>query len=163
MAFLWGNLHTLHRQQHLPIALNEAWTFFSDPRNLPLITPASLDFVITSEVPAKMYAGLLISYQVRPLWGIPVRWVTEITQAQEPYLFVDEQRFGPYRLWHHRHLFREVAQGVEVQDIVTYVLPYGPLGDLLNPLLVRPQLDWIFNYRQQVLSERFGGPPISVY
>jgi ligand-binding SRPBCC domain-containing protein len=163
MAFLWGKLQTLHRQQFLPISLSQAWAFFSDPRNLSLITPASLDFVITSNVPAKIYAGLLISYQVRPLWGIPLRWVTEITHAQEPHLFVDEQRFGPYRLWHHRHWFREVHQGVEMEDLVTYVVPYGPLGNLLDPLVVRPQLEWIFDYRQQVLREHFGGPAVTTY
>ncbi len=154
-------LYSLHRIQLLPISIERAWEFFSNPKNLPLIRPPSLGFKITSEVPEKMYPGMITTYTVTPLFGIPVSWVTEITQVLEPHLFVDEQRFGPYRFWHHKHLFREIKNGVETQDIVHYALPLGPLGRILNDLIVKHELEKIFNYRRQVLEEMFGAPAIN--
>lgn len=149
-------LYQLSRTQYLPISLEAAWQFFSSPNNLRLITPASLNFTITSDLPAKMYAGQLISYQVSPFLGIPVQWVTEITHVREPYYFVDEQRFGPYRMWHHQHIFTMTERGVEMQDLVHYVLPMGILGQLLHEVMIRKRLEEIFDFRYRILTERFG-------
>lgn len=140
----------------LPIGPAEAWEFFSDPRNLERITPPSLGIEITSDLPPRMHPGMIVAYKVRPLLGIPVRWVTEITHVREPHLFVDEQRFGPYRFWHHQHHFREVEEGVEVSDLVHYALPLGPLGRLLGGGTVRRQLGEIFAFRKAFLEETFG-------
>jgi ligand-binding SRPBCC domain-containing protein len=147
-------ISTLQRSQVLPISLSTAWQFFSDPRNLPVITPPDLGFQITSEVPEQMYAGMVVSYQVAALAGIKVSWVTEITHMREPVFFVDEQRFGPYRFWHHQHHFKAVAGGTEMTDLVSYQLPLLPLGLLAAPV-VRRRLDYIFNYRKQVLETIF--------
>ncbi len=140
----------------LPIGLAEAWEFFSDPRNLERITPPSLGIEITSDLPPRMHPGMIVTYRVRPLLGIPVQWVTEITHVREPNLFVDEQRFGPYRFWHHQHHFREVEGGVEAADLVHYSLPFGPVGRLLGGGTVRRQLGEIFAFRRRFLEERFG-------
>lgn len=148
-------LHRLERVQTLPISPATAWEFFSDPRNLTRITPPDLGFAITSPVPERTYPGLVITYTVTPYFGIPVRWVTEITHAREPDFFVDEQRFGPYRFWHHQHLFREVDGGVEMRDIVHYILPYGCAGSLAAPLVARRLAD-IFDFRRETLAARFG-------
>jgi ligand-binding SRPBCC domain-containing protein len=148
-------LHLLEATQKLPISLDEAWSFFSSAANLAKITPPSLGFEVTSELPERVYAGLLITYRVRPLLGVPVRWVTEITHVEEPHRFVDEQRFGPYRFWHHQHLFRAVPGGVEVRDLVHYALPRG--GGPARRWLVAPRLGRIFAYRRQVLETTFGG------
>ena len=118
----------LREVQRLPISVPEAWSFFSDPRNLPRITPPSLGLEVTSDLPGKMYPGMIVTYRVRPIPGVPVDWVTEITHVREPSLFVDEQRFGPYRFWHHEHHFREVEGGVEMVDLVLYALPLGGIG-----------------------------------
>ena len=104
----------LLEDQTLPIPLREAWDFFSDPGNLPRITPPWLGFEVTSEPPPRMYPGMVLTYRVRPLLGIPVSWMTEITQVSEPEYFIDEQRFGPYRLWHHEHRFEEAPGGYPV-------------------------------------------------
>lgn len=150
-------VHRLHRRQQLPISMEEAWRFFSDPRNLREITPAYMDFRITSgDLPPKMYPGLLVTYKVKPLLGIPITWVTEITHVREPFFFVDEQRFGPYRMWHHQHSFREIPGGIEMDDIVEYVLPFGPIGSLMHALFIRKQLNGIFDYRFRVLAEKYG-------
>lgn len=150
-------LHLLEREQRLPIPIGEAWAFFSDAANLARITPPDMGFEVTSKLPGRMYAGMIVTYRVRPLAGIPVTWVTEITHVDEPHLFVDEQRFGPYRFWHHQHHFREVEGGTEVSDIVTYALPPG--GGLLRPLLVAPRLAAIFDHRRRVLEATFGTLP----
>lgn len=109
----------------------------------------------------EMYPGLIIRYRIRPFLGIPIEWVTEITHVVEPRLFVDEQRFGPYRFWHHQHLFRETAGGVEMVDLVHYALPFGPLGRVVNHLLTVAQLEGIFAYRRGVLERTFGTIPPS--
>jgi ligand-binding SRPBCC domain-containing protein len=149
-------VHQLRVSQVVPLTVDQAWEFFSDPRNLAVITPPDMGFVIHSDVPARMYPGLMIEYTVRPVLGIPVRWVTEITHVREREYFVDEQRAGPYRLWHHEHHFREVPGGVEVSDIVSYALPFGPPGALVNRLVVSKRLAQIFDYRRAVLEDRFG-------
>jgi ligand-binding SRPBCC domain-containing protein len=147
-------LHVLEREQRLPIGIGEAWEFFSDAANLARITPPDMGFQVTSPPRGRMHAGTIITYVVRPLAGVPVTWVTEITHVDEPRMFVDEQRFGPYRFWHHQHHFREVEGGVEVRDVVHYALPPG--GGLLRRALVEPRLNQIFDHRRRVLEERFG-------
>lgn len=150
-----SQLHRLERTQVVPISLDEAWSFFSDPRNLARITPSELGFRITSELPERMYEGLFISYTIAPVLGIPMRWVTEITHIDERVMFVDEQRLGPYQIWHHEHWFREVPGGVEMRDVVHYSLPFGALGEVAHALFVGRQVRGIFDYRQQILDRRF--------
>ena len=147
-------IHTLKKSQIIPA---ECWNFFSNPRNLAKITPASLDFKVVSELPAAIYPGMMIEYRVRPLLGIPAKWLTEITCVEPMTRFVDEQRVGPYKLWHHEHTFERLDnKRVLARDLVTYVLPFAPFGDLAEPLIVRPQLNKIFDYRTKVVSELFG-------
>ena len=138
--------------QMLPIALSEAWAFFCDPRNLGAITPDWLCFYIRSEVPPCMYPGLIIEYRIKALTSLPMSWVTEITHVVSPTYFVDEQRFGPYRFWHHQHHFREVGGGVEVTDIVHYAMPYGVLGLAVHKLVVAKKLEQIFEFRRRKLA-----------
>ena len=128
--------------------MEECWRFFSNPRNLEKITPPSLHLRIQCQLPEEIYPGLLIEYRISPFPGIPVTWLTEIVQVATPHFFADEQRVGPYRLWHHEHFFRAMPEGgTEVRDLVTYVPPLGPLGAVLNRLLIRPQLERILDYR----------------
>lgn len=147
-------MYTLKRTQQLPIDVQTAWKFFSDPRNLPVITPPDLGFAITSDLPEQMYAGMLVSYKVAAAPGIKVRWITEITHVRENEFFVDEQRFGPYRFWHHQHHFKAVAGGVEMTDLVSYLLPFQPFAQLAAPF-VRRRLEHIFDFRQLTLETMF--------
>jgi ligand-binding SRPBCC domain-containing protein len=149
------SISKLHKKQFIPISIEEAWEFLSNPNNLKVITPPEMGFEVTSEIPSKMYAGMIITYKVRPMLGIPVSWVTEITHVDEPYYFVDEQRFGPYSFWHHSHFLKPVDGGVEMEDIVYYKLPFGILGRLVEPFLVKPRLEQIFNFRWIVLEKRY--------
>lgn len=149
-------MHRLTTVQILPISLEKAWDFFSNPQNLAAITPAHMNLIPTSPLPSETYPGLMITYKVKPLLGIPLLWVTEITHVRDRAFFVDEQRFGPYRIWHHQHHFRPVQGGVEMTDIVDYKLPLGPLGVLMEKLLVGKMLKGIFEYRRQRLVELFG-------
>lgn len=149
-------LYRIHTTQNLSVSLDEAWEFFSNPANLQSITPDSLRFKILTDLPEKMYEGLIVQYKVTAVAGIPMNWVTEIKHVQEGALFVDEQRFGPYKFWHHQHHFREIDGGIEINDIVHYSLPFGLLGRLAHILLVRRQLKEIFEYRKQILADKFG-------
>lgn len=149
------SVHKLHKFQFLPISVESAWEFLSNPKNLSVITPPDMGFTVTSENVPKMYAGLIITYIVRPILGIPVSWVTEITHVNEPYYFVDEQRFGPYAFWHHSHFIKPVEGGVEMEDIVYYKMPFGIFGKLFEPFLVRKRLEHIFEYRKEVLEKMF--------
>jgi ligand-binding SRPBCC domain-containing protein len=149
-------LHRFETEQLLSIDRDEAWRFFSDPANLAVITPPDMGFEITSPVPPSVYAGLIVTYRVRPLFGVAVQWATEITHVDEGRYFVDEQRLGPYRVWHHEHHFDEVEGGVRMRDIVHYSVPLGPLGDLVNRVVVRRRVEEIFAFRRGVLEQRFG-------
>lgn len=149
-------IYQLHTVQRLPISLQEAWKFFSDPANLKVITPSYMGFDITAGGDRSMFAGQIIQYIVTPVAGIKTKWVTEITHVKEPEYFVDEQRFGPYALWHHKHFFREIDRGVEMEDIIDYKLPLGVLGQAVHPLIVRPKLEEIFNFRRKKLEDLFG-------
>lgn len=149
-------IHVLHSSQIIHANIERAWDFFSDPRNLSQITPPELGFEVLSDLPERIHSGMMIEYRVRPLLGIPVRWLTEITHVEDGKRFVDEQRIGPYRIWHHEHHFKALDNGrVEITDCVTYVLPFGPLGNLAHPVLVKPQLAKIFAFREQAVNEIF--------
>ena len=115
-----------------------------------------MGFHILSNVDRPMFAGQIIQYIVTPVFGIKVKWVTEITHVQNLQYFVDEQRFGPYALWHHKHFIKEIEGGVEMEDIVDYKVPFGWIGQLVHPILVKPKLDEIFAYREKKLIELFG-------
>ena len=151
-----SGIYTLSARQKLPIGLSEAWDYFSTPVNLAEITPTHMGFKITSELPDKMYSGQIISYRVAPLPGIKINWITEITHVEEGKFFVDEQRFGPYSMWHHEHHFEGVNEGVNMTDKVSYKIPLGFLGHIAQSLLVRKQLITIFEYRIKILEEKFG-------
>jgi ligand-binding SRPBCC domain-containing protein len=152
-----SKVYSLSTVQTIPISMEKAWDFFSSPANLQQITPSSLGFSIISKFHGdKMYAGQVIEYKVRPIMGIPLYWMTEITHVSEGKYFVDEQRFGPYSLWHHQHHFRVVEGGVEMTDIVHYKLPFWFLGDIANSLLVKRQLKGIFDFRFKKVESLFG-------
>ena len=142
-------------KQILPISLDKSWDFFSNPYNLSKITPPWLNLKVTSDPADKMYAGMIITYKVYLFLGIPFSWVTEITQVKEKNFFIDEQRFGPYKFWHHQHHFRETNTGVEMEDIVTYILPFDTLTRPVNTLIIGKKVKEIFEYREEVLSKLF--------
>jgi ligand-binding SRPBCC domain-containing protein len=148
-------LYDLIRTQHLPIPLDQAWQFFTDPYNLLKITPEWLAFRIVSGSGSRLYPGMIISFRVTPVFRLNYLWVTEITQVNAPHFFVDEMRFGPYRFWHHQHRFTANANGVTVEDIIHYAIKGGLVGQLLNRILVRPQLNEIFTFRSRALEALF--------
>lgn len=152
-------LYQLHSCQNLRISKEEAWKFISDPANLKVITPDHMGFDILGKIDRPMFPGQIIHYQVAPFAGFKTKWVTEITHVQEGAYFVDEQRFGPYTLWHHKHFIRSVEGGVEMEDIIDYKLPLGLLGQLVHGPLVKKQLKTIFSFRAKKLAELFGNIP----
>ena len=149
-------LYRLETVQNLPISQKEAWDFLSDPKNLKRITPEYMGFEILSGASDKMYAGQIIQYIVTPVMSIPTKWVTEITHVDEGKYFVDEQRFGPYALWHHKHFIKPIHKGVGMIDIIDYKIPFGILGQLVHPIIVAPKLKEIFEFRKHALNEMFG-------
>jgi len=154
------SVHSLKTIQRIPGDLSTVWTFFSNPANLATITPASLRFnVISKHHGDTMYAGQIIEYKVSPLFNVPLYWMTEITQVRDQQYFIDEQRYGPYSLWHHQHHFKIIEGGIEMTDIVHYKIPFWFLGDIANTLFIRKQLREIFLYRYQKTVEAFGGWP----
>jgi ligand-binding SRPBCC domain-containing protein len=148
-------LHQLRRIQQLPVPFEKAWSFLSDPSNLAAITPPSMGFKTLSGDGRGMYPGQIIAYEITPLFGIGMSWVTEITHVGESGYFVDEQRIGPYAFWHHKHFLAEIDGGVEMEDLLHYAMPFGFAGNLAHRL-VRKKLDGIFEYRQKRLTEIFG-------
>lgn len=149
-------IYRLESKQNLPISKEKAWKFLSNPKNLKTITPEYMSFDILSGADRPMFAGQIIQYIVTPLLGIKTKWVTEITHVVEGEYFVDEQRFGPYALWHHKHFIKEIPGGVEMEDIIDYKVPMGILGQLVHPFIVKPKLNEIFEYRRKKLIELFG-------
>lgn len=149
-------LHKIHTKQSLPISKEKAWDFFSNPKNLKLITPEYMSFDILSGADKSMFAGQIIEYIVTPLFGIKMKWITEITHLIKEEYFVDEQRFGPYLFWHHKHFIKEIPGGIEMEDIIDYKLPFGILGSIFHPILVKPKLKEIFEFRRKKLVELFG-------
>jgi ligand-binding SRPBCC domain-containing protein len=150
--------YLLKTEQAIPISLDEAWDFFSSPINLAKITPKEMSFVVTSDFTAetKIYAGMIITYRIAPLLGIKMNWMTEITQVKEGEYFVDEQRFGPYALWHHEHHFKAIKGGVMMNDILNYAIPYSFIGTVANGAFIGKQIKKIFEFRETAIKEMFG-------
>jgi ligand-binding SRPBCC domain-containing protein len=151
-----SGIYTLEVKRFMKISANEAWDFFSSPSNLSNITPEHMGFNITSLPSGVMYPGQIITYKVSPFPGYTTNWVTEITHVSEGLFFVDEQRFGPYKMWHHEHHFETLRDGVLMTDRVSYKLPFGIFGRLAHTLFVRKQLKQIFEYREECLDNIFG-------
>jgi ligand-binding SRPBCC domain-containing protein len=146
--------------QRVPCSIEDAWQFFSDPANLVKITPSAFDFKMTSKYHGeKMYPGQIIEYTVKPVLGIPLYWMTEITHVEHLQFFVDEQRYGPYAFWHHQHLFKQIEGGVEMTDIVHYKIPFWFLGDIANAIVVKKKLENVFGYRYDQITMIFGAMP----
>lgn len=144
------------RTQEIEASLSQVWDFISSPRNLKKITPEYMGFKILSDgLPDKMYAGMMICYKVNLLPGIPTTWVSEITQVKEHSYFVDEQRIGPYKMWHHQHFIEPTPHGVQMTDMVSYQPPLGILGRLANNLLIDSELNKIFNFRTMAIERQF--------
>ncbi len=150
--------YTLQYEKKIPITLDKAWDFFSSPLNLSKITPKSMRFVITSDFTeqTKMYEGMIITYKVSPLLGIKLDWMTEITSVKEKQYFIDEQRFGPFKFWHHEHHFKEIDGGVLMTDKLSYIVPFGIFGRLANTVVVGKQTCEIFEYRDKAINKMFG-------
>ena len=148
-------MYQLKRKQFVKTDLKTCWDFFSSPQNLKRITPPYMGFNIKFDLPEKMYEGLMIEYSVKPVLGIPMTWSTEIKTVKDNLFFVDEQRKGPYKIWHHEHHFKEVEGGIEMTDIVSYELPLGILGKFAHVLFVKKQLEGIFNFRIKMVDEIF--------
>jgi ligand-binding SRPBCC domain-containing protein len=141
--------------QHINASLDECWEFFSSPRNLQKITPESMGFEITDFDNQSMYAGQIIQYRVSPLLGLKLRWTSEITQVKDKAYFIDDQRFGPYSFWHHKHFFEATENGVKMTDVIHYALPLGFLGRIMNALIVKNKLKEIFDYRFAKVDQIF--------
>ena len=149
-------LFRLRKTQILPITIEDCWEFFSDPKNLKTLTPKYMGFKVIDYDETSIYSGQIIKYKITPFLGIKMDWVTEISNVQEKSFFIDEQRFGPYKFWHHKHKFKKISKGVEVIDIVDYALPLGPIGVFFQPILIKPKLEEIFCFREKKLFEIFG-------
>jgi len=151
-----SKIYSFKAVQKIPVDLDTAWDFFSKPENLNAITPKKMGFKIISKHHSEtMYAGQLIEYTVKPLFGIPLYWMTEITHVKEKKYFIDEQRFGPYSLWHHQHHFKQTGNGIIMTDIVHYKIPFWFIGDIANAFIVKNQLREIFLFRRKVIEKKF--------
>ena len=149
-------IYRLKKSISLPITIEECWEFFSNPKNLKIITPNYMGFNIIDLEDTKMYAGQIIKYNVSPILGLNMKWVTEISHVEINKFFVDEQRFGPYKFWHHKHIFEVIDGGIKVIDILDYALPFGIIGKIFEPFLIRPKIEEIFSFREKKLVEIFG-------
>ncbi len=144
------------KEQIIERSINEVWDFIQNPQNLKIITPDYMGFdIISEDIPDNMYEGLIIGYKVAPLLNIKTTWVTEITHLKEKEYFVDEQRIGPYKIWHHQHIIKPINTGVLMKDIVSYQPPLGILGNIANSLFIKKKLNEIFNYRTKALEKFF--------
>jgi len=149
-------IYQLKREQFLNSNIDDVWSFASSPHNLKKITPKSMGFIITSiPLPSKMYPGMIITYKVSPILSVKMTWVAEITQVEEKKYFVDEQRVGPYDMWHHEHFFEECQGGVMMRDVITYKLPFHLLGSVVHGLFVKRKLENIFDFRFKKMDEIF--------
>lgn len=152
-----SKVYSLYSRQRVPASLEKVWAFFSNAKNLLEVTPPHLNLKVTNEVYGDaVYAGQVMTYDVKPLLGIPLSWMTEITHVNAPRYFVDEQRKGPYTLWHHQHHFKAIEGGTEMTDLVHYRVPFGFIGSIANALVVKKELRKIFAYRYQKINELFG-------
>ena len=153
-----SGIYTLTTEQELPIDKKTAWDFFSNPHNLSRITPAHMGFEITSKVDHQAYEGQIITYKVGIVLGIKTNWVTEITKVKEGCFFIDEQRFGPYQMWHHEHFFESLPNGhTLMRDKISYKIPFGILGRLAQTFFIKRQLMAIFIFRYRTLERLFDG------
>ena len=149
--------YQFERQQKINATKEEVWDFISSPANLKKITPSYMGFDITSKnTEDKMYEGMLISYIVKPMFNIKTNWLTEITHIKDGFFFIDEQRMGPYKMWHHQHFIEEIPNGVLMKDIVSYIPPFGLLGAIANKLIIRSKLEQIFAFRKEALEKKYG-------
>lgn len=148
-------MHIIEFSQTVPVSLQRCWEFFSSPQNLRLLTPTHLGFTENAD-DKPMYEGQIIIHTLRPIWGIRIKWVTEITHVKSLQYFIDEQRIGPYKFWHHEHRFRELAGKTEILDKIHYLLPYGVVGKAINQIKIKKDLLAIFAYRQTKITEIFG-------
>jgi len=149
-------IYQLYRQQTLTMTAQDAWSFFSSPYHLNDITPDFFHVTITSKVPEKMYAGLMISYQMKAVFGIPMSWLSEVSHCDEPKRFVYEQRIGPFKFWSHEVCLTEQQNGILLEDIMFYAMPLGWLGQLVNRVLIADKLERIFDTRHAYLQSKFG-------
>lgn len=149
-------LYTYESRQNFPVPTDTIWDFISNPANLSVITPPEMGFKTLSGDGREMFPGQIIHYTITPLFGIKMQWVTEIKHVQNRKFFIDEQRFGPYKFWHHKHFLREIDGGAEMEDIVHYIVPLGIFGRMAHRLLVKPNLDKIFEFRKKKLAALFG-------
>ena len=150
-------MYKLKTVQNIPTTISRAWDFFSKPENLGLITPSSMKYsILEKSIAGDMYPGMIISYQLTPVFNISIKWATEITQIKEFKYFIDNQIKGPFTIWHHEHHFKEIENGIEMTDILFYDLPYGIFGKLLHKFIVKKKMDEIFHYREQKIKELFG-------
>lgn len=148
--------HKLFREQQLNCDIETAWKFFSSANNLSEITPKDMGFTVLTEMEDdKIYEGMLIDYYISPLFGIKMKWQTEIIHVDFQKSFIDFQRKGPYKLWNHHHEFIPNDEGVLMRDTIDYELPMGELGEIAHSLFVKKKLDYIFDYRFRVLSRLF--------
>lgn len=153
------SFYQLTKTQQIPATLDQVWEFVSNPINLKKITPKYMGFdILNKNLPDHIYPGMIIQYHVKPLLGIKTLWVTEITHVKDKRYFVDEQRVGPYKIWHHQHLLEENEQGILMKDIVSYQPPFGLLGAISNKLFIEKQLASIFDYRTKAVEKIFGNP-----
>ena len=154
---IYMKIYSIHREQNLPITIDEAWIFFSSAKNLGKITPPEMGFKIISKLKEEpIYSGMKIEYIIKPKFGIPLKWVTEIKNVHGPYSFADRQHKGPYKLWEHIHSFQSIAGGVKMNDDVKYCLPLGWLGLVAHWLFVRKEVEQIFDFRALALNKLFG-------
>jgi len=148
------SIYKLERKQVVNASINDCWDFFSSPKNLAVITPESMKFNIIDFDDKPIYNGMIIGYTVSPVKFCKLKWLTEITEVQKPNCFIDNQLLGPYKIWHHKHFFRELESGTEIVDVVHYVLPFAPLSNFMN-LFIKKKLDFIFDYRTKKIEEIF--------
>ncbi len=146
-----------YQEQKINANIIEIWDFISSPRNLKEITPPYMGFDITSQsMSEKMYQGMIITYKVSPVRGFKTDWMTEITHMKDYEYFVDEQRIGPYKLWHHQHMIEPIKKGVLMRDLITYQPPFGFIGDIANRVMIKRKIFEIFEYRKAALIKHFG-------
>ena len=148
--------YQLKKEQRINCSIEELWDFTTSPKNLEIITPKSMLFKITSDnANDKVYPGMIITYKVAPILNLQLNWVTEITQVKENKFFIDEQRLGPYKMWHHQHIFEDFGSYVIMRDIITYIPPFGFFGRVINYIIIKNQLNKIFDFRFEAMNKIF--------
>lgn len=152
-------IYQLYRRQKLKLSRQMAWDFFSSPYYLNEITPGFFNVEITSRVPEKIYAGLMISYRMKAVFGMPMAWLSEVSHCDEPHRFVYQQAVGPFKFWSHEVCLTEADDGIVVEDIVFYAMPWAWFGQCMHALLIGGKLQRIFDTRSEYLQKRWGVAP----